>query len=238
VRILRFVLLAAASMIPAAAPCQESEPVYPGTPLDTTFIRAGIDSLAILVERGDDTVRAGTWVLDTRIHSAPGGRRITRVQRVLIGAHPDTVPDVAHLHWQTLLPDSAQVRGEVPYDFFFEPMGVRIVSLEDSSTAELALESPVFYAGTMDLLLRALPLRVGYGARFPVLRPDGEQDEVYLRVTGEESVATLDGGACTSLVVEVGFTGDGETYRIATATRDLVRIDSRYSTTVRSIGCP
>lgn len=236
--ILPFLVLAAASLIPAAAPCQDVEPVRPGTALDTTFIRAGVDSVAIVVEQRGDTVRAGTWVTETRIDSANGARRIVHIQRLLVEGEAPTVADSSHFHWRTLVPISAHLRGEVPFDFLFGPPGVRIVSLRNSRSLDVELASPVFYGGAVDLLLRALPLRVGYRAVFPVLMPYGAQGEMHVSVTGQERVRTLDGGTCTSLVVRVVNGDDEGTYRIATATRDLVRYDSEFMTAVRPVGCP
>lgn len=235
----RWIALATALAVPAAALCQpEPGQIRPGTALDTAFIRAGIDSLTLLLEHEGDTVRAGTWIMETVLDTVAGGRRIVQVQRLELGGGPATVADSAHLHWQTLVPISAHVRGPAPYDYFFGPPGVRIASLRNSISREVALASPVFHQGTLDLLLRALPLRVGYRAVLPVLMPHGAQGQVHVAVTGEEDVRTLDGGSCRSLVVETREDDDEGTYRVATATRDLVRYDSEYTIAVRPVGCP
>lgn len=236
-RFLPFLALAAALAVPNPALCQPGpEQVRPGTPLDMTFIRPGLDSVAILVQRGGETRQAGLAVLETRIDSASGTPRVIQMQRLLVGAQPPVTADSALLHWGTLLPISAHKRGDTPYDFLFGPAGVRIVSLRNASTLEFALASPVFYSNTVELLLRALPLRVGYRAVLPAFA-EGFASELHFSVTGEENVRTLDGGTCRSLVVEVREGEDSGTYRIATATRDLVRFDSEFTTLVRPTGC-
>ncbi len=235
--IVRFIALAAALTIPAATLCQDVEHVRPGAPLDMTFIRPGLDSVAIVMEHQGETMQAGYAVLETRIDSASGTPLVIQVQRLLIGSEPPITADSAHLHWQTLLPISAHKRGDTPFDFIFGPTSVRMVSLRNSNEMEVPLESPMFYSNSVELLLRALPLRVGYRAVLPVFA-EGFTSELHLSVTGEESVRTPDGGTCTSLVVEAREGEDTGTYRIATATRDIVRFDSEFATLVRPTGCP
>jgi hypothetical protein len=237
-RILCFVALTAL-LIPAVALGQEPERIRPGTPLDTTFIRAGADSITILMEHEGDTMQAAIAVIETRLRSDRGVRQVVLVQRLVVAEEDTTLlADSAYLHWRTLLPVSAHTRGDIPYDYFFGPSGVSITALRDSTMRAVALDSPVFYLGSQVLLLRALPLRVGYRAVLPILTEAGAPGEMHVAVTGEERVRTLDGGACNALVVRVGE-GDFEvTYRIDAATRQLVRIDSEYSLAVRATGCP
>lgn len=234
----RFVALAAVAL-PAAALCQPGpEQVRPGTPLDMTFIRPGLDSAAILMARGGDTMRVGLAVMETRIDSTSGERRIVEVHRMSLGPGAPATADSSHLRWQTLLPISSHTRGDSPYDYHFGPSGVRVVTIRDGRAREVALDAPVFYEGSVVLLLRALPLRVGYRAVLPVLTPGGAPGEMHVTVTGEEDVRTLDGGTCACLVVEVRTGRNVGTHRLATATRALVRFDSEYAILVRPTGCP
>lgn len=235
--IIRSLALAAALTTPAAALCQDVEHVRPGAPLDMTFVRPGLDSVAIMTERGRDTIQVGFAVLETRIDSASGTPVVVQIQRLLVTSQPPITADSAHLHWQTLLPISAHKRGDTPFDFIFAPTSVRMVSLRNSNQMEVPLESPRFYSNSVELLLRALPLRVGYRAVLPVFA-EGFTSELHLSVTGEESVRTPDGGTCASLVVEAREGEDTGTYRVATATRDIVRFDSEFNTLVRPTGCP
>jgi hypothetical protein len=235
-RIVRCIALAAALTIPAAALCQDPEHVRPGAPLDMTFIRPGLDSVAIMTERGGQSTQIGFAVLETRIDSASGAPVVIQIQRLLIRNQPPVTADSAHLHGRTLLPISAHKRGDTPFDFIFGPTSVRMVSLRNANEMEVPLASPMFYSNSVELLLRALPLRVGYRAVLPVFA-EGFTSELHLSVTGEERVRTPDGGACTSLVVEAREGEDTGTYRIETATRDIVRFDSEFATLVRPTGC-
>lgn len=237
-RILRSIALAAL-LIPAVAVSQEPVRIRPGMALDTTFIRAGVDSITILMEHEGDTLPAAIAVLETRLRSVRGVRQVVFVQRLVVEEEDTTLlADSAYLHWRTLLPVSAHTRGDIPYDYFFGPSGVSITALRDSTMRAVALDSPVFYLGSQILLLRALPLRVGYRAVLPILTEAGAPGEMHVSVTGEERVRTLDGGACNTLVVRVEEGDFVVTYRINPATRQLVRIDSEYSLEVRATGCP
>lgn len=231
---------AAALVIPAAALAQPSGPerVRPGAPLDSTFIHAGADSLAIMMTHDGQILRAGTAVLETVIDDAPGGRRVVHVQRLLIEGQPEPiVADSMIVHWGTLLPISAHTRGDDPRDYFFGPGGARIVSLRDSTVLEVALDEPVFYT-VAELLLRALPLRPGYHAVLPVIAEDGPPGELRVRVTGEERARTLDGGSCPALVVHVDEGAFEGTFYLNPANRSVVRFESPYGMLVRPTGCP
>lgn len=237
-RLLPSIALAAVLAIPAATLAQQPERIRPGAQLDTTFIRPGSDSLAMLLEHEGDTVRMGTVVLETRIDAPSGVRRVVYVQRLRFdGEDTSGVADSVNAHWGTLFPISVHNRGDEPTDYLFGPRGVRIVSLDDSTTREVALDAPVFYQG-VDLLLRALPLRTEYRAVVSVLASDGSTEDLHITVTGEERVRTLDGGSCAVWVVDVPREFDPSTLRLSTADRSLVRLDAGQSMVVRTTGCP
>jgi hypothetical protein len=237
-RLILSLVLAALLAIPAAAVAQQPERIRPGAQLDTTFIRGGADSLAILIDYEGDTMRIGTAVLETRVDSAPAGRRITYVQRMLVEDSPNaSETDSMHLHWGTLLPISAHTRGHRPRNYEFQPPGVRILSLRDSTTHEEVLHAPVFYVA-IGPLLRALPLRAGYHAVLPVLRERGGAGEMHVTVTRKEHARTLDGASCPSFVVEVRSEAVTGTLHLSTADRSVIRFAAEYTTLVRPTGCP
>lgn len=237
-RLIHSLALAAVLAIPAPALAQQPERIRPGARLDTTFIRGGADSLAVLIGYEGDTVRIGTAVLETRIDSTSGARRITYVQRLLVEDSPGaSETDSMHLDWGTLLPISAHTRGHDPRDYVFESPGVRILSLRDSSTHWEVLHAPVFYVA-IGPLLRALPLRAGYHAVLPVLPRDGGAGEMHVTVTREGHARALDGASCPSFVVEVRSEPVTGTFHLSTADRSLVRLDAEYTTLVRPTGCP
>ncbi len=237
--IIRSLALAAVLAIPTAALCQPSAPVRitPGTALETTFVRSGIDSLAVLAAHGGESVRIGTTVTETGIYGASGDRRVVYVKRLLIQGEPPVVADSLHAHWATLLPIRAHTRGDDPRNFYFATEGVWIMSLRGDPQREVALDAPVFYRA-IDLLLRALPLRAGYRAIVPVLGQEYGAGELHVAVTGEDSARTLDGGACPALVVEVREGSFSGTFRLSTADRSIIRFDSPQATLVRPTGCP
>lgn len=237
--ILRSLVLAAVLVIPTAALAQPSAPerVRPGTALDTTFVRPGTDSLAVLASRGGESVRIGTAVVQTGVYGAADDRRVVHVQRLLMDGQEPVVADSLHARWGTLLPIRAHTRGDDPRNFYFTTDGVWIISLGDAPDREVELDAPVFYRA-FDLLLRALPLRPGYHAIVPVLTQAYSAGELHVRVTGEDTARTLDGGACPALVVEVREGSFAGTFRLSTTDRSVIRFDSPQATLVRPTGCP
>jgi hypothetical protein len=243
------ILIALAALtLPTAALAQEPERIRPGTPLDTAFIAPRTDSVAILTGSEDDMV-IGYAVFETRTHVVDGVRRVVNVQRQVIAGDPEPrLVDSAHLHWGTLLPISAHTRGATPRDMRFGPGSVRFTSLPrseglasteaDSTTTELALAEPVFYVAVVDLLLRALPLRVGYRAVLPGVTDSGELSEMRVTVTGEETARALDGAVCPVLVVEVEEENLGGTFFVSPVNRAIIRIESEFALLVRPAGCP
>lgn len=237
--IIRSLALAATLAIPTAALGQPSAPtrVAPGAALDTTFVRDAIDSLAILAAHGGESVRVGTAVTEIRVDPPRDDRRVIYVQRLLIQGEPPVVADSLHARWGTLLPIRAHTRGDDPRNFYFATEGVWIMSLRGDPRREVELDALVFYRA-IDLLLRALPLRAGYHAIVPVLTQAYSAGELHVRVTGEDSARTLDGGACPALVVEVREGSFSGTFRLSTADRSVIRFDSPQATLVRPTGCP
>lgn len=236
-RPLHSLALAAVLAIPTAALAQQPERITPGTVLDTTFVRTGIDSLAILAAQGGRSVRVGTLVTEIRADPPRDDRRVVYAQRLLMDGQPPVVADSLHARWGTLLPMRAHTRGDNPRNFYFAAEGVWILSFRGDPRREVELDALVFYRAT-DLLLRALPLRAGYHAIVPVLTQAYAAGELHVRVTGEDSARTLDGGACPALVVEVREGSFSGTYRLSTADRSVIRFDALHATLVRPAGCP
>jgi hypothetical protein len=235
--IIRCLALAAVLAVPTAALAQQPERIRPGAQLDTTFVRSRTDSLAVLAAHGGRSVRVGTAVLVTGIYGASDDRRVVYVQRLLIDGEPPVVADSLHARWGTLLPIRAHTRGDDPRNFYFAAEGVWIMSLRGDPQREVELDGLVFYRA-FDLLLRALPLRAGYHALLPVLTQAYSAGELHVRVTGEDTARTLDGGACPALVVEVREGSFSGTFRLSTADRSIIRFDSPQATLVRPTGCP
>jgi hypothetical protein len=239
-QIIRSLALAAVLAIPTAAHAQPSAPVRiaAGAMLDTTFVRSGTDSLAVLTEHGGRSVRVGTAVTEISINSLPDDRRVVYVQRLLIDGAPPVVADSLHARWGTLVPIRAHTRGDDPRNFYFTSEGVSIMSLGgDDPDRDVELDALVFYRA-FDLLLRALPLRPGYRAVLPVLSREDDAGELHVSVTGEDSARTLDRGACPALVVQVREGSFSGTFRLSTADRSVIRFDSPQATLVRPTGCP
>lgn len=236
-RTLSSLALAALLALPAAAQ-QPVEVVRPGTPLDTTFIHTREDRYAVFAEHQGDTVRAGTVTLLTRVDSASGVRRVVRVERHQFQDDPESyLADSVVVEWGTLLPVSAHMRGDERRDFHYGPDSLRIVSGNPPAGRTVALQGPLFYR-MPDVMLRALPVRVGYMATVPTHTNEGAPASIHFTVTAEAQVRTVDGATCPVLVVRSGDAQFPATLYVSTGNRVVVQLDTPRARLVRLDGCP
>ena len=215
---------------PAAA--QSSTPVGPGSPeIRTAELRAGVDTMELLLLEGGTEFAAGMLVLRTDLASAT----LTRVER-MTGRGGDVLSvDSFTVDRATLAAIAGRVTsGEGARELRFEAGRVR--SSGRGAPLDTAVASPVFYGNSVDLVLGALPLREGYEARVHFFEEGGP---VRVRVTGAEEVATADGGRCPAWRVEVRGGSHGGTYWIGRGSPSLVRFDTATGgfRVLRRAGC-
>jgi hypothetical protein len=218
-------LLLSAACTPAGGPAVRVEPG--SAHLEPARITAGTDSLALSIGDGPTRQVVGRMLLETRTPSAAAPGAITRVERLAGAAGRPEVVDSFLVARSSLAPLSAAPVEERRRQWLeFHPD--RVLHLgQDGRAFDVPLPRPAFYGNSMDLLLRALPLRPGFRAVLPLYRPDArEVGDAEVEVEAEEEVGTADGGACWAWRVRVESEGYGGTYWIASGTHALVRYRS------------
>jgi hypothetical protein len=199
---------------------------------DQQFLRAGSDSFGLFAEHQKQIIRIGTLILETELND----ERITRVEHLLIDNNPPVRSDSFTLSRQSLLPLASHKQSDHPRDLIFDDTSVRF---QDADTSRIIrLRSKPYYASSLDILLRCLPLKKGYSTTLPVFsEPTSDVQNYSIKVTGRENLKTVDGGSCEVFVVEVkGGTVEG-TYRMSVEDRALISFDNRYAHILRINGC-
>lgn len=198
---------------------QGSDPLRPGTPvLEGARIAAGTDSLALVVVQDGEARMAGFMTLQTTRE----GANLVRAER-LFGADGST------LHADSFAVDAATLAPRY--------------QVSEGRTRTFDAGAGAFYANSVDLVLGALPLAEGYEAQLVLTADEGEAEAetvAPLRVTGQETVRALDGGACAAWRVAFEKDGAGSVYWISTQTGRLVQFVSPGDglAFVRLRGCP
>jgi hypothetical protein len=193
--------------------------------LDTTPIRAGTDSLAIVVVEEDEGFIIGSYVLETSIQD----NLITRKERmmapggVVIWGEEISVEDgTLRLRSVTAVDarqDDIAVDGSIitrRWDDDGEPQ---------ERTASLA--HPSFYPNSLDLVLRSLPLGEGYSATLVLLDPDALSElHVPVHVGRAVAVADYHGVNSNTWEVHVHLEGAVDIYHFEQETHELIRYES------------
>lgn len=230
-KIIYAIALAALAALPAAA---QSPEVGPGSAeLRTDGLREHVDTLEVLLARGDEAVSMGMVVLRT---TRPDTATVLRVERMTREGGIVMGVDSFTVHSRTLAPIAVHTaEGKDVREMRFEEGRVRWTGR--SGPVDTRLPAPAFYGNSTDLVLAALPLRAGYEARVRFF-DYGREEVARVRAAGSEDVATHDGGRCTAWRVEVeGGTHTG-TYWIAAGDRSLVRYDGGSGLRIlRRSGC-
>lgn len=216
--------LLAAVLAPALAIGQPA----PALVVDGNRIRPGIDSLAVHVIRGDDTVRTGMMVDEIAVREQGGEALLVRVYRSgdrVLGLRLDTIVD----RLPTLAPVRHRSRTERRQEFLdFTAAGVtgwlRLAS-GDSSAVSRELSGQFFNGSSVDLVLRAAPLDSVWQAAIPAFLPTTRTVvPLQARVTGREVV---EGEQAWRVVVD--FAGVPVTFWIGERTRSLLRQSMRIA---------
>jgi len=190
--------------------------------LDVRRIRPGTDSMVMYLVRGADTTRAGE-ISDEIAVAREGGsstlRRVHASASSVTGMDIDTLVDDA----ATLRPIRARgagAMGSVALDFAAGRItGWARTDDGDSVAVDTTPEGVFYNSSTLDLVIRAAPLRDGWTAEIPVyLSTRGEVVPIRAAVAASE---TVDGVACWR--VEVDFTGMPVTFWIEKDSRAMAR---------------
>lgn len=217
-------LVLIASSLAAAQP--ERPEIRPGhESLDPTPIRAGLDSLVVFVITGDDARGIGSYHIDTVLE----GGVITRTERML-GLEGELLwgEEVALLDGSL---GTLSVRALAGADEQLVADGDAVVRRwregGEQRERRQTFDAPAFHTGTLDLVLRSLPLAEGYAATIVVLDPASmEQWPVPIHVERAVIVTDVHGAHHTTWEVHVDLDGAVDVYHFDQATRDLIRYES------------
>ncbi|MHB0950254.1 MAG: DUF3108 domain-containing protein [Gemmatimonadaceae bacterium] len=169
-----------------------SAQVPAGPALDGRFLHPGTDSLAVYVVRGNDTTETGILVDELRVIEQGGTPVVQRVYRSVdkvLGWRLDTLLDAQ----ASLAPIRHRSRTEKSFEFL--EYGDRAVTGwippegSDSARVQVVLPSTIYNSSSLDLVVRALPLREGWEATIPAfVSAKREIAQVQMRVAGSEVV--------------------------------------------------
>jgi hypothetical protein len=199
---------------------------------DQRFLHTGSDTFALLTEHQKQIIRVGTLILETELNE----ETITRVEHLLIDNNPPVRSDSFVLSRQSLRPFVSHKQSDHPRDLYFDDTSVRF---QDADTSRIIrLRSRPYYAGSLDILLRCLPLKKGYSITLPVYSEIKSVVEKYtIKVTSRESLKTFDGGSCEVFVVQVKGGSVEGTYRMSVDNRALISFDNKFAHILRINGC-
>ena len=194
-------LLPLVALLAACSPSAGDE-VLPrievGSPLvDGSRIRPGEDTLAVLTGSGERPENAQILLLRTAVDST----RITRVERIMGEPAPLDSFVVARVGLRPLYAAPRDAEGKRS-TVTFEPAAV--VREAEGRRQRQPLERPAFYANSLDMLLRALPLREGMQGSLVMYEPERARTvRANVRVLGLERVITADDGSCSGWRLQV-----------------------------------
>jgi hypothetical protein len=227
-----FLTLPILLFIAATAVAQQDDVTLLIEPIDRQYLRPGMDTLAILASHQGEMIEVGLAILETRIDDST----ITRIEYLAIADNPPMRADSFLIDRKSLLPIASYKKGDYTRDLIFEGTSIRIVEAE--STRTIPLTSKPFYASSMDLMLRSLPLETGYSATVPVFSELSLASmDVHITVKGKEMAGTRDGGKCEAFIVQVEGGSVEGTYRLNVKDRSLVGFEGKYAHLVRVRGC-
>jgi hypothetical protein len=222
-RIRSLLSLAALACAPALH-AQEEVALQPGAlfaAVDTMYTVRTAEGVSDTVATSIQTLRRATlegaevWEVEFRYTSLDG-----------------SMADTTYFDTATLLPREqrrAGVTRRIEVRFDGGEVRLRRGPTRDGAPAdstELHEPGPVFTGSLMDLVFRALPLRVGLRVRIPILIPErGEVWPFIVSVEGIGIVETRDGPVEAWRVVAGTDTGEPDVLWIDRRTRALLRVD-------------
>lgn len=228
---IRNLVLVAAVLACAPAAAQDAV-LHPGSaPVAGERIGAWVETFDYLISEDGEYVRIGEMTMRTTIASVEGREAVVRTETTTFRDEVAQVDSFA-LDRRTLAPIVVRADGVAASRWLrFGGAGVRVVE-DGEGGADIVDELPglVFYAGSTDLLLAALPLADGYAARLAVYDPEVGMDTIHVRVEAEERLP-LSGGA-SAAVWRVLVSGDasGGWYWMDRESRTLVQYQTGSGT--------
>lgn len=230
-RLHRLILAAATAaclLLTAAAQAQGAAPVEvrPGSALlDGTRIPLRTDTFQVSMEG------AGQLRLVLRT-AALGDTALLRVERMTLGDTEASVDSFA-VRKTTLAPLYGASRDVMESSLLRYPPG-RVEGTYapadgEKRTISERLSAPVFYSNSIDLALASLPLEPGRSFEIATWTPEGLDGVISARVTGAETVPTVDGGRCTGWRVETeDENGLASVFWIEESTRSLLAFSAGW----------
>jgi hypothetical protein len=214
-------LLLACSSAPALA--AQGAVLRPGNAvLDPSRIAAGVDTLDMYV--GDAGEPDGSMIVETALARVGGRDAVVRRETLRVGSRVLNVDSMV-LARESLHPVAVRSHGmfgRTSLDFAAGRVTGRLDGDDGDAPVDRVLAEPLFLAGSMDLVLAALPLAEGYAARLAVY--DAEDGVTTARVTVQalEEVA-LAGGMVRAWRVKVAGGGAEGTYWMEEGAQSLVQ---------------
>jgi hypothetical protein len=213
----------------AQAPAGTFPEIRVGDPaVDGRRITPGTYTLRMIASRGDQEVEVGTITEDVRVTAGANGEAVLeRAQTVQ--ARFGTLTDSVAMRLATLAPirhRSHNPQRVMRLDFDGKRITGDITPVEGEATKiDEEFDIALFDSSPIDLIIRALPLEEGYGARIPTfIHEMGGKVVFEARVLRAETVEVSDGRKVDAWVVESGRNvGPTSTYWIAKDTRELLR---------------
>jgi hypothetical protein len=217
------IFLVLVSVATAQADIPEVRPGHDA--LDATPVRAGSDSLVIFIITEDDALGIGSYHIDTVIEND----LITRTERML-GLEGELLwGEEVMLRDGSLHMVSVRALAGVADHVTADGNAVTRTWHEDGQPREQrqAFEAPAFHPGSLDLVLRSLPLDEGYAARIVVLDAlSMQQWAVPIHVERAVVISDVHGQNYATWEVHVDLDGAVDVYHLERDTRDLIRYES------------
>lgn len=166
----------------------------------------------------------GEFVMETRLADVDGRPAIVRRETLSFGGRVVQADSFA-LDRATLAPLLLRYEGMgggSAIDFADRRASGWVEAEDGREKVDVRLEGPVFLAGSMDLVLGALPLAAGYTADLALFEPGEGPVTARVEVAGEEEVAA-GGRTMRAWRVDVRGSGAAGTYWMREDTRTLVQ---------------
>lgn len=224
-------LLAAVLLAGAPAAAQDAV-LRPGSSaVSGERIGEGAQTLDFLLGRDGEWERAGEMTVRTVLATVDGREAIVRTEATWLDDEVAQVDSFA-LDRRTLAPIMVRSDGVAASRWLrFGDAGVRVVEDGDwGADISDELPGPVFYAGSIDLLLAALPLGDGYVARLAVYDPDLGMDTITFRVEAQERLPLAGGASVPAWRVWVSGDASGGWYWMDRESRTLVQYQTGSGT--------
>lgn len=213
--------LALLACLAAPALRAQAAPLAPGS-VSPAAVVARTDRFDLFWEGGAEP--EGEYVLETRLAEVGGRPAVVRRETMSMMGEVMYADSFA-LDRATLAPllvRTEGMHGGTELDFFGQRVRGWVQEEGGRRKVDVRLEGPAFLAGSMDLVLRALPLAAGYEAELTLYEPGEDLQTGRVSVAGPEEVRT-DGGPLRAWRVEVRGSASSGTYWLREGSHVLVQ---------------